>query len=97
MKHITHKELESWKDKSEDFHLLDVREVEEHSFFNIGGQLLPLSEIFIRKDELPRSGKVVVYCKRGIRSQVAIQRLAPLFPDCEFYNLANGVWDLMPH
>ncbi|MGB1216737.1 MAG: rhodanese-like domain-containing protein, partial [Saprospiraceae bacterium] len=73
------------------------REVEEHQFFNIGGILLPLSEIFLRKDEIPTNGKVIVYCKRGIRSQIAIQRLTSLFPNCEFYNLANGVWDIMPH
>jgi rhodanese-related sulfurtransferase len=95
MKEISFEELESWKKSDKDFELIDVREPWENELFNIGGKLIPLGEIITRKDEIDISGKpIVVYCKRGIRSQIAIQRLEKYFEDAEFYNLERGVWEL---
>lgn len=66
--------------------LIDVREEDEHESFNIGGLNIPLSEIIQQSAQIPRSGKVVLYCKRGIRSAIAIQRLEEKFG---FHNLLN--------
>lgn len=96
MKQISLEELKSWQDSKTDFELIDVRESWEHELFNIGGKLIPLGEIMSRKDEIEISDKpVVVYCKRGIRSQIAIQRLEAYFKNIDFYNLDRGVYDLM--
>lgn len=94
MKQISYSELQKWQVEGKDFQLIDVREPEEHSYFNIGGELIPLAQ-FIRSPERVKTGvPVVVYCKRGIRSQLAIQRLRSRV-DADFYNLTSGVYHLM--
>lgn len=90
MKEITVEELEVWKTSSKHFLLLDVREEWEHAHFNIGGTLIPLSELLRRKDEIPPSLPVVIYCEKGIRSVIAIQRLEMLGLD-NLYNLKGGM------
>ncbi len=96
MKEISYHNLLEWKKEGKDFELIDVREKWEHEDFNIGGKLIPLGEIMQRKNEINGNGKpIVVYCKRGIRSQIAIQRLSPHFEHLDFYNLENGVYNLM--
>ncbi len=96
MKQISVQKLEEWKSIDKDFLLIDVREEWEHKSFNIGGVLIPLGEIISRKNEVNQGIKtVVVYCKRGIRSQIAIQRLNSLFKEIEFYNLENGIIHLI--
>lgn len=62
-------------DSSNKFLLIDVREEWEHAAYNIGGMNIPLSELNIRKDEIPKDKDVVIYCEKGIRSIIAIQRL----------------------
>jgi len=91
IKHISYDELRAWEKENRDFQLIDVREPEEHEAFNIGGELLPLSSIFTTLDRLDANTPIVFYCKRGIRSQIAIQRIADRFPNTELYNLQNGI------
>jgi rhodanese-related sulfurtransferase len=71
--------------------LLDVREQDEHDEFNIGGVLIPLGEIVSRINEIPTDQKVLVYCKRGIRSMIAIQKLLIKNPNLELINLSGGM------
>jgi rhodanese-related sulfurtransferase len=73
------------------FFLLDVREQDEHDEFNIGGILIPLGEIVARINEIPTNQKVLVYCKRGIRSMIAIQKLLLKNPNLQLMNLAGGL------
>ncbi len=97
MKEINFNELQDWKTRALDFHLIDVREAEEHASFNIGGQLIPLSHILRQADEIPLDRPVVFYCKRGIRSQIAIQRLQQKLGIQDFYNLRSGIYHLLSH
>ena len=94
MKNISYTELQDWIKNGKDFLLIDVREDDEHEAFNIGGELIPLSN-FIKIRDLNTTQPIVVYCKRGIRSQLAIQRLSPRFPEAEFYNLEEGILHLL--
>ena len=55
---------------------------------------LPLNLILKKPDLLDFSQPIVIYCKRGIRSQLAIQRLAIRFPKAQFYNLTQGIMHL---
>lgn len=71
--------------------LIDVREEEEHEAFNIGGILIPLGEIIQKADQVPITGTVVIYCKRGIRSAIAIQKLEAKFGYTNLVNLQGGV------
>lgn len=84
-------ELRDLLSKGEKIQLIDVREEEEHEAFNIGGKLLPLGEIMQMADTISRKGKVVLYCKRGIRSAIAIQRLQEKFGFTNLINLRGGL------
>lgn len=95
MKQLTLAQLEAWRRERYPFQLIDVREPEEHAAFNIGGELIPLAQIPYALDRLAEDMPVVVYCKRGIRSQIAIQRIAARCPDIDFYNLAGGILPLL--
>jgi rhodanese-related sulfurtransferase len=95
MKSITKTELNKWIAEGKTHELIDVREEDEHADFNIGGTLIPLSKINRWQPTEPDLTSVVVYCKRGIRSQIAIQRLSQRFPKIDFYNLENGILDLI--
>jgi adenylyltransferase/sulfurtransferase len=50
-----------------------------------------LGEIVARINEIPTNQKVLVYCKRGIRSMIAIQKLLLKNPNLQLMNLAGGL------
>ena len=77
-------------DNAEDFQLIDVREPYEHEEFNIGGQLISLNEICQHIDAIATNKPVIIYCRKGIRSQIAIQRLQEKFPFTNLINLIGG-------
>ena len=91
MNQITPTELRKKMDSSEKFELLDVRELYEHNDFNLGGKLIPLREIMNHAQEIPSDLPVIVYCKMGIRSQIAIQRLQEKFGFNNLVNLQGGI------
>ncbi len=90
MQEISVNGLKRWMACGEAFTLVDVREEWEHSAFNIGGTIIPVGEIMQRRDEIPQNSSVVVYCEKGIRSQIAIQRLEA-FGYHRLYNLKGGM------
>jgi adenylyltransferase/sulfurtransferase len=90
MINITPKELKQLLSDPTIF-LVDVREQHEHDEYNIGGLLIPLGEIVTRIHEIPTDQKVVLYCKRGIRSMIAIQKLHLKNPQLNLFNLSGGM------
>lgn len=92
---LTFDELKKWESDGQSFQLIDVREIEEHEDFNIGGELIPLAEIAKNVEKLKLNQPVVFYCKRGIRSQIAIQRLSRQVETTKFYNLRDGILHLL--
>ena len=91
MRQLTIEQFKSLLAEKTDIELVDVREESEHTEFNIGGILAPLSELFDHLDEIPKDKPVVVYCKRGIRSQIAIQRLEQRGAYTNLLNLQGGI------
>lgn len=90
MKSITAAELKGWQQTVKEFVLLDVREEWEHAAYNIGGINIPLGDIMANKNMLDKNKTIVVYCEKGIRSAIAIQRLeAHGFAD--MLNLEGGM------
>jgi rhodanese-related sulfurtransferase len=63
-------------ESGEKFTLLDVRSVEEHAAYNLGGILIPLQELENRLTELDKTLPVIIYCQSGQRSQAAAAILA---------------------
>ncbi|GEO10346.1 rhodanese-like domain-containing protein [Segetibacter aerophilus] len=91
MKQITAEQLKDKLGQNGDFYLLDVREEYEHEDFDIGGTLIPLGEVMSKAAEIPTDVPVIVYCHRGIRSQIAIQRLEDKFGFTNLVNLQGGL------
>jgi len=91
MDSITPIALKEKIDNAEDFQLIDVREAYEHQAFNIGGQLIPLNEITKHIQSIATDKLVILYCRKGIRSQVAIQRLQQKRPFTNLVNLTGGI------
>jgi len=91
MNQITVPELKEKIASNEDIFLVDVREGVEHQAFNIGGELIPLGEIVKHWGRIPMDRPVVLYCRKGVRSQIAIQRLEGRFGFTNLYNLQGGL------
>lgn len=96
MKQISVEQLKQRLTQKGEFFLLDVREDFEHEDFNIGGTLIPLDEIMSKAAQIPTDKPVVVYCRKGIRSQIAIQKLEDKFGFTNLINLQGGLekWEL---
>jgi rhodanese-related sulfurtransferase len=91
MQHITASQLKQQLDAGVSLQLIDVREQYEHETFNIGGELMPLSELFQHTSKIAADKPVVMYCKMGIRSQIAIQRIQEKFGFTNLINLQGGI------
>jgi len=87
---ITASALKQKIDNREDFQLIDVREPDEHEEFNISGDLIPLSTVVKHIERIATDKPVIIYCRKGIRSQIAIQRLQEKFPFHNLFNLIGG-------
>ena len=91
MKQISAKALKEKLAEKSRLYLLDVREDWEHQDFNIGGTNIPMNEVMSNTAKLPQDIPVIVYCKKGIRSQLVIQRLEEKFGFENLYNLEGGM------
>jgi sulfur-carrier protein adenylyltransferase/sulfurtransferase len=61
------------------FHLIDVREPDEHSHFNIGGSNIPLQSFLqLITFNFSPEDEVIIYCQKGIRSKQAVEWLGSL-------------------
>jgi rhodanese-related sulfurtransferase len=90
MKEITVQELKQKLDNNENFQLIDVREDFEYEMSNLGGQLIPLGGILIETEKIDREKPVVVMCRSGKRSAVAIMQLEQQ-GFTNLYNLQGGI------
>ena len=90
MKEISVQELQEKMESGEDFQLVDVREDFEYETSNLGGVLIPLAGVLIEADKIAKDKPVVVMCRSGKRSAVAITQLeAQGFTN--LYNLQGGI------
>ncbi|MBI2729738.1 MAG: rhodanese-like domain-containing protein [Sphingobacteriales bacterium] len=91
MQQISPIELQQKLRKKEEIVLIDVREQYEHEAFNIGGTLIPLPDIMSHVSDIPKDKPVVLYCKMGVRSKIAIQRLSDKYGFTNLINLSGGM------
>jgi rhodanese-related sulfurtransferase len=92
MKEITPQELKQKFDNKEDIQLIDVREEYEHEIANISGDLIPLGTVMESIEKISKDKPVVVYCKTGRRSAVAIMNLENQYGFTNLYNLKGGIF-----
>lgn len=90
MKSISPNELKAWMDEKRPFVLIDVREDWEREAYNIGGVHMPLGDVIQRRNEIPVGQSTVIYCEKGIRSSIIIQRLENIGFN-NLYNLSGGM------
>jgi len=91
MKEITVQELKAKIDNKEDFQLIDVREDYEHELVNISGELIPLATVLANADKISKDKQVIMYCRSGNRSGVAVRQLEQQFGFSNLYNLKGGI------
>ncbi len=90
MLQISIQQLQEWIVANKDFVLIDVREIFEHEQYNIGGMNIPLNELSRNTHTLPLDKDIVIYCAKGIRSVIAIQKLEEKGYTL-LYNLSGGI------
>ncbi len=88
VKSITVQEL---KKHEADYHLIDVREKQEHDISNLGGHLIPQDKLDAHLKKIPKNGKVILYCKSGQRSSMAISYLQDKYGYTNLLNLKGGM------
>lgn len=85
------------KENIEEYQLIDVRTLGEHSLYNIGGLHIPLQQIQSAKIQ---TGKpIVCYCASGKRSAEAVKILSGRYPGAKLYSLQGGLdaWPVEYH
>ena len=87
---ISPRELKSLLDRKEAVTLIDVRKASEKQIADLGGALIPIDEIETRLAEVPKTGRVVVYCRSGNRSGRVVQALRQSHGYTNLLNLAGG-------
>jgi len=75
--------------KEDAYQLLDVREDWEREAYHIGGLHIPLAELPQRFQEINTYKDIVVYCKTGARSDIAIATLKELTNKNTLFKLAG--------
>ena len=92
IKSVTVQELQSLKSNpGASFRLIDVRNPDEFEYCNIGGDLIPMSEIPTRYDELEKDKMIIFHCHHGSRSKKVIQWLQDVYNFENLYNLEGGI------
>ncbi|HEY5656462.1 MAG TPA: rhodanese-like domain-containing protein [Myxococcota bacterium] len=87
---ISVEELAALRRENAAFQLIDVREPHEYEICNLGGQLIPLSQLGDHIDRLDREGRVVVHCRSGARSAKAVNSLRAAGFD-NVWNVNGGI------
>ncbi|MEO8512249.1 MAG: molybdopterin-synthase adenylyltransferase MoeB [Ignavibacteria bacterium] len=90
---ITVEEYKARLDKGETPYLLDIREPFEKEVANIGGYLIPMSELPQRLSELPedKDKEIIVYCRTGNRSHHVTKYLIDEAGYTNVKNLLGGI------
>ena len=89
---ITAATLKEWmNDSDEHFQLIDVREKAEYDQWNIGGLLIPLSQLEDKVLQIDRDRTVVIHCQSGVRSKKAIRLLSEKYGFTKLVNLERGL------
>lgn len=87
---LTVTEAKSWL--AQGVMLIDVREQHEWEEVHIASaSLLPLSEIELWWNELPRHEKIMFYCRSGARSGQVVQALISQSGYTQVYNMTGGI------
>ncbi len=88
---ISPKELKNWIDSEENIMVVDVREEYEFENGSIAENLISVNEIEENLSKIPKEGKVVFFCRSGVRSAGVINMLQNEYNYTNLYNLEGGL------
>jgi len=88
---ISVQELKALRDSGEDFQLIDVRESVEYEVSNLEGTHIPLALIVSEANHIAIGKKVIIHCRSGKRSEMAIRLLQAEGVKADMYNLSGGI------
>ena len=71
--------------------LIDIRTNDERAHFNIGGNHIPLENIYAYFEYSDKNKKTVLYCASGKRSGEAVKVIKKKYPDANVFSLENGL------
>jgi adenylyltransferase/sulfurtransferase len=71
--------------------LIDIRSEAEHEEFNIGGEHIPMEDLFANLEDIDRHTKTILYCASGKRSGEMVKLIKKRFPDANFFSLEGGL------
>jgi adenylyltransferase/sulfurtransferase len=91
MKEVSVQELKKMMDENQEFQLIDVREEYEFDAANLSGELIPLATIIDNKGKVRTDIPVIIHCKAGGRSAVAVNALESQFGFTNLHNLKGGI------
>ncbi|BDS11069.1 rhodanese-like domain-containing protein [Aureispira anguillae] len=83
--------LKEMMDNGDDFVIIDVREPDETEIASIGGENIPLGLIDKNTDKIPRDKPVIILCKSGKRSYMAVLFLQQEYEYENLYTLNGGI------
>ena len=83
---------EEYEKNQSEYNVLDVRTDEEYKVHHIKSIHIPLSELPQRLKEIPENKKLLVVCKSGVRSKLAIELLQNNDFKKEVVSLKNGLF-----
>ncbi|HMM44570.1 MAG TPA: rhodanese-like domain-containing protein [Candidatus Macondimonas sp.] len=91
MQSVDVRRLSAWLGEAAPPLVLDVREDWEHAIAHLPGDVhIPMGEIPVRCETLPRDRPIVVYCHHGMRSAQVVALLAAR-GFASVFNLAGGI------
>ena len=91
VKELSVQDLYALIQDKKDFQLVDVREPYEYEIANLGGELIPLSQVEEQVSKIASDKQVIVHCRSGKRSGQAIEQLEKKYGFTNLYNLKGGI------
>lgn len=88
---ITPATLKTWQAENRPFQLIDIREPYEFDELGIGGENIPMSELPFQLDRLQSGGPIVLVCKTGSRSELAVKLLVDQYGLQDVSRLIGGI------
>lgn len=88
---ITPTQLKERLDQGEDLQLIDVREPEEWTGANLGGQCIPFPELPKQVSRLDKNLPTILICYHGFKSAQALLLLQHRFGFTNLLNLKGGL------
>tara|TARA_R110002050_G_scaffold104052_6_gene213319 strand:- start:25585 stop:26652 length:1068 start_codon:yes stop_codon:yes gene_type:complete len=90
-KEITEITFQDYEQNKLKYNVLDVRTLTERNNYHIDSLHIPLNKLNKRLNEVPQNKNLLVYCKSGVRSKIAIEILNKNGFNKNIVNLKGGI------